>query len=427
MKTISIRAFAHKAKPLKNGEHSLKILTTFKNGEKWNLKYDSLGISVRPEFWDFNENRPTSNHPAKEWLDDVIASAIAKKRLELATHKPLCLNFNLYRKNRNNETFFEFPIPAVKQDPIVEPEPVAEQNTVFNLYNDLIVNMKQNGKCGTIRQYKYTLGNLRKYTNNNDISFEDIDVDWLNRYEKWLNNQKFKDTTISHLFRNLRTVFNKAIELDYISNNLYPFKKFKISKFDCTTEKRAIEKDDMKKIMAAELDPNDKPLIFARDLFLFSYFCGGINFVDMAYLTRENIKDDLLTYKRKKTGVKVSIPLSAESIEISNRYNQGQDYMFPIFDPQRHKTPQQQENRRHKVLAQVNEKIREVGKIAGIKENINLTTYVARHTFGTTLFKSNTNLGVISQTMGHKNLKTTQIYLAGFNKDEKREAFKNLV
>jgi integrase len=220
-------------------------------------------------------------------------------------------------------------------------------------------------------------------------------------------------------------VFNKAIGLDYISIDAYPFKKFKVAKFDCTTEKRAIEKDDIKKILAVELDPNDKNLNFARDLFVFSYFCGGINFVDMAYLTRENIVDEQITYKRKKTGVKVTIPLTTETSQIINRYDKGQGYIFPIFDPQRHKTPQQQENRRHKVLAQVNQKMREVGKIAGLKEN--LTSYVARHTFATTLFKSATNLGLISQTMGHKNLKTTQIYFASINIDEKKEAFKNLL
>jgi integrase len=199
-----------------------------------------------------------------------------------------------------------------------------------------------------------------------------------------------------------------------------------VSKFDCSTEKRAIDKEDMKKIMTAELDPNDMKLNLARDLFVFGYLVG-INFVDMAFLKRENIIDEQVVYKRKKTGVKVSNPLTTESIQIINRYDQGQDYVFPIFDPQKHKTPQQQENRRHKVLFIVNQKIREVGKIAGLKEPQNLTTYVARHTFATTLFKSDTNFGLISQAMGHKNLKTTQIYLAGFNKDEKREAFNNLV
>jgi len=420
MKIVSIRAFAHQSKPLKNGEHPLKILTTIKKGDKWILKYDSLGISVRPEFWDFIEQKPTPNHPEKEWLEGVIANAIAKKRLDLTIQKPLFgMNVDLKLNLLNTETSFEFP------DPVAKPDPVADKNTVFNLYYDLIKELKKNGKCGNASTYKYSLDNIRKYTNNTDLLFKDIDVIWLNRYEKWLNNKKLKDTTTSHFFRNLRAVFNKAIELDYISSDAYPFRKFKVAKFDCTTEKRAIEKEDIQKIMAVELDSNDIKLNFARDIFVFSYLNGGINFVDIAYLTSENIKDDLLTYKRKKTGRKVSNPLSTESIQIINRYDQGQDYIFPIFDPQRHKTPQQQENRRHKVLAMVNQKMKEVGKIAGIKGK--LTTYVARHTFGTTLFKSDTNLGLISEAMGHKNLKTTQIYLSGFNKEEKREAFKNLL
>jgi integrase len=75
-------------------------------------------------------------------------------------------------------------------------------------------------------------------------------------------------------------------------------------------------------------------------------------------------------------------------------------------------------------LAQVNKNLKEIGKISGVEAN--LTMYVARHTFGTVLYKSKGNVGVVRDSMGHKNIKTTQDYLASFNKDELNEAFQCL-
>ena len=95
---------------------------------------------------------------------------------------------------------------------------------------------------------------LKAFTNGNmDFLFSEIDVTWLNAYEQWLLKRGNKGTTISVQFRTLRAIYNKAIELKCIKKNNYPFDDFKISKFDTSTKKRAIKKEDIAKIKAVNL------------------------------------------------------------------------------------------------------------------------------------------------------------------------------
>ena len=54
-------------------------------------------------------------------------------------------------------------------------------------------------------------------------------------------------------------------------------------------------------------------------------------------------------------------------------------------------------------------------------------TYVARHSFATILKKSGVNIGIISQALGHQDIKTTQIYLSQFDNEQVDDAMKNLL
>lgn len=99
---------------------------------------------------------------------------------------------------------------------------------------------------------------------------------------------------------------------------------------------------------------------------------AGINFADMAYLTKKNIMDDQLVYYRRKTKKLIKLPLQEEAIEILSKYDNSSQYLFPIFSSF-HKTAQQQKNRRHKVITKVNDALKAIGKEIGV--TIDVTTY----------------------------------------------------
>ena len=101
------------------------------------------------------------------------------------------------------------------------------------------------------------------------------------------------------------------------------------------------------------------------------------------------------------------------------------DYIFPILDNRIHKTTLQINDRVHKVLGHINRELKKWSNHIGL--NIPLTTYVARHTYATVLKRSGVNIALISESLGHSSLTTTQIYLDSFGNSEIDKAMRNLV
>ena len=66
--------------------------------------------------------------------------------------------------------------------------------------------------------------------------------------------------------------------------------------------KRAISLNDLKRIKGLDLSlkPN---LDYARDMFLFCFYTRGMSFIDMAYLKKSDLKNGIITYRKKKDGV----------------------------------------------------------------------------------------------------------------------------
>lgn len=182
--------------------------------------------------------------------------------------------------------------------------------------------------------------------------------------------------------------------------------------------------------MQAELPATRSPYMeFARDIFLFSYFTAGINFKDIATLQHCNIEGSRVYYTRHKTGKQLSCPLTVQAHQIIAKYTteeaDSDQYVFPILDRKIHRTEQQMHNRMHKVLAHVNKGLREWSRLLGLKTT--LTTYVARHTFASVLKRSGVSVALISESLGHSDLSTTQIYLDAFENEQIDQAMQNLL
>ena len=142
----------------------------------------------------------------------------------------------------------------------------------------------------------------------------------------------------------------------------------------------------------------------------------------------KNIQRGRLLYTRQKTHGDINIQLCDQAREIIKRYSSHQKnaiYLFPILDANIHKTELQKQNRRHKVLAQINKELKELASELGIESKV--TTYVARHSFASVLKKSGVNVALISEALGHTDLKTTQIYLDSFENTQIDAAMQNLL
>lgn len=401
----TINVVCYKWKILANGEYPL-MLRICKDGKK---KYQSLGISVLPRYWDFTRNKPKPNCPNKEYIQKIILD----KQTELQQRM---LEFNSEQKEYTTTTLLN------------DENKKFELKTVSQFYQELIEQCKSNDKCGNRLIYKSSYNSLKVFTKNQlDIPFSAIDVSWLNKYEKWLRSKGNKETTMSLMFRTLRSAYNKAIKAKCAHKSDYPFDEYKINKFDTKTQKRAIAKTEVLKF-TKEVDNIGKRqyVQLSKDIFIFSYLCGGINFTDIANLTKANITNGRLHYIRQKTGKLIKLGISEEAMQIIKKYeSESKGYLFPILNTNIHKTPLQKQNRIHKMLGKINKNLKLIATQLNV--DANMTTYVARHSFASVLKKSGVSIALISEALGHSDLSTTQVYLDSFDNEQIDTAMQNLL
>ena len=406
MLTISVEAICYKVRPLRDNTYPLMLRLT----QHRKRKYISLGVSVLEKDWDFKKNQPKKSCPDREAILKLISDKVS-------AYNSLIMDLTARQQ------------PFTVSSLILALENRTKVKTVSEMYDYLIDEFRKSDHLGTMSVYQQSKSSLTKFNRTLDIPFSDIDCQWLERYEKWLKGRNIKDTTVSILFRTLRSVFNRALSMKLIKQDIYPFNDFKVSKFDVRTKKRAVTKEDVKKIMSLDLSGERQYMQLARDIFLFSYFGAGINFSDIALLRYGDIQDGRIRYIRKKTGKEISFPLSDAGKAIIRKYSKpdatNADYIFPILDRKIHRTEMQRKNRIHKVIGKVNPCLAEIGRMAGLETH--LTTYVARHTFATVLKRSGVNIAIISESMGHSDIATTQIYLDSFENSQIDEAMKNLL
>ncbi|MBJ6111777.1 site-specific integrase [Hymenobacter sp. BT523] len=266
-----------------------------------------------------------------------------------------------------------------------------------------------------------------------DIPFARVNVNFCREWEQIIRATVKKETVLSLRFRTLRAVLNQAIAAGLMKETDYPFSrspaekhKFQVGKFDVSTKKRAIGRDVLRRL--ENLEPVDERQRLAKDLFLFSFYAGGINFIDLVQLRWRDLDEvaeetgypERLNYERRKTKGKFSVRVMPAAAVILAAYKPftcatPDSYVFPVLHEARHLTPNQIKNRTQKIIGQVNKDLKELGKLAGIATP--LTTYVARHTFANTLKQKKTDKSIISQAMGHKSEAVTEVYLESFGSD----------
>ena len=253
----------------------------------------------------------------------------------------------------------------------------------------------------TAETYASTLRSFMRFRQGRDCLLTDLTPDLVQRYEAWLYDSGVVPNTASFYLKRLRAAYNKAVAQGLVDQQ-YPFREVYTSK--AKTVKRAISRGLLRKI--ATIDLSAKPFMaFARDLFLFSYYTRGMSFIDMAYLRKSNLRDGILTYRRHKTGQILSIRWEPCMQQLVDRLGGGGDYLLPII--------RSVETARHdyqRAQQRVNYGLHRLSEEYGMVPAI--TMYVARHSWATRAQDLGTPLAVISSSLGHESISTTQIYLA---------------
>ena len=292
-------------------------------------------------------------------------------------------------------------------DRIVELYSAHEGSCTFLLYGkELLVELKKIGKVRTADTYRNALGSFERFLNDRaDISLEDMDSNLMIAYESWLKGTGVCPNTSSYYMRNLRAIYNRAVEQGIVTQQ-NPFKHV-YTGID-KTKKRAVSLDVIREIR--DLDLKKKSLLFARDIFLFSFYTRGMSFVDMAFLKKKDLQNGILTYRRNKTGQQLFIKWEKPMQELIDKYDTSDTlYLLPIIRNSGVDEWHQYQNEAHRI----NRNLKQIGKQIGL--GIPLTTYVARHAWASIAQSKNVSLFVISEALGHDSEQTTRIYLASLD------------
>ena len=160
---------------------------------------------------------------------------------------------------------------------------LTKESSLFTFMHGVIAQLKQLGRVRTSETYTTTLNSFMAFREEQDVPIDGISSDLMLMYEAYLKARGVRMNTISFYMRNLRAVYNRAVEKGLTPQN-NPFRHV-YTGVDKTV-KRAIPIKDIKALK--EVDLSMKPsLDFARDMFMFSFYTRGMSFVDMAYLKKD--------------------------------------------------------------------------------------------------------------------------------------------
>jgi integrase/recombinase XerD len=320
----------------------------------------------------------------------------------------------------------------------------SNRNEVFSTYESQIKKLRDEGQAGTASCYEsayfsflsYTLKepllarkgiSIEKIKKNKEalltkkkpLPFSSVNVEFLSGYEKWMLSRGKTLTSVSMYVRTLRTLFNDVIATGDLDKDLYPFGKRLYKVPTGKSVKKALVLSDIKKIFSYKAAHDSEAK--ARDLWVFSYLCNGINLKDIARLKYKQLSTETITFVRAKTertsrhDLKTIVAMRTSEIDKvielwGNKPALPDSYVFPILINDL--TPEEELAKVRQATKTINKYIKKIATALGIEKNV--TTYTARPSFSTVLKRAGAPIEYISESLGHSNLKTIESYLDSF-------------
>ncbi|WP_290433504.1 MULTISPECIES: site-specific integrase [Bacteroidales] len=262
-----------------------------------------------------------------------------------------------------------------------------------------------------------------KSFSNRDVKYEDVSVVWLKKFESHLRSQRKSQTTIAIYLRALRQIFNNARDTGIIKLAQYPFGRGKYEIQEGEGRKLALTLEQIGQI--ARFDDGLEATAKYRDYWLFLYFCNGINVADFVKLRYSDIQDGQLCYIRQKTVSRtrlikriraVMIPQMDDIIKRWGNKPSPNGLIFPILSG--NETVEETHAKTTALTSLINRKFRYISKELNLPR---ISTYTARHSFATVLKRAGANIAYISESLGHSDIRTTENYLASFEREEREK------
>lgn len=357
----------------------------------------SLNVFLLPNQWDKKAGKVV-NHPNRLFLNNYIA----KRRIDIDT---------LLLKLIESGEIANMSALDIKNHIIYQLSPEREEDGKERLFTHRFLKFAGTKKESTRIVYMNTYKRMHQFCADLDkLTFEDITREWLTAYDTYLSETSPSRNARNVHFRNIRAVFNEAID-DGVTK-AYPFRRFKIR--PVATMKRSFSVEQLRELFNA---PTDEHTEKALDIFRLIFLLIGINIIDLCKL--RTINNGRVFY-RSKTNRLYSIKVEPEAMEIINKYK-GTEHLIDILD----------QHKNHRSYTGIlNKTLKEVGTLANDKNSKpvfpQLTTYWARHSWATIAASLEIPKETIAAALGHGGNTVTDIYI-DFDRKKVDEANRRVI
>lgn len=371
MGKISYTLVYNRKKKLNRKGNALVQVEAYLNRRK---VYFSTRVYLRPEQWD-PKRRMVKDHPNKEALNRMLyglVGTLEQKELEL-WQQGKTISLELLKDTVSSsaidrkKSFLTFVKEEIKNSSLKE--------------------------C-TKQNHLSTLRLLQEF--KKDIHFADLTFEFISSFDNFLQSKGYHINTIAKHMKHVKRYVNVAINKEYMDIRKYAFRKYKIKNVE--GKHTHLSPEELRKIENLKLEGRFKKLQHVKDAFLFCCY-AGLRYSDFVNLTAANVvelyQETWLIYKSVKTKIEVRLPLyllfGGKGLLVLERYKDILNDFFRLEDN-----------------SNVNKELNALAKLAGVDKHISFHT--ARHTNATLLIYNGTNITTVQKLLGHKSVKTTQIY-----------------
>jgi len=372
------------------------------------ISYISSGLMIHKDFWDEAKNKIKGKHPNSARFNSFLSNKFNEIQDQVFEHETVSKSNTT--KQLKEQVFGKKPVLFF---PFAE-----ESNNEFSAA----------GKIGTYDKNKGILEKLRKYVGNSNLTFQDINADFLYKYESYMRNKlSNKTNTCINNFKFINQMFKKAYNHDLIELTINPFNKFKIK--EEKTQRGYLTEKELEIIENYQPTPGTKVVIH-KDMFVFACYAGGIRVSDLLQLKWKDFDGSNLNITMKKTGGQISIKVPNKALVILEKYRpenvSPNQFIFPIFPPDLNlDDPRALDTAISRCTALVNKNLYDIAKKT--KMNKHLSFHISRHTWATRALRKGISIDKVSKLMGHAQIRETQIYAKIVNEelDKAMDVFNN--
>ena len=280
--------------------------------------------------------------------------------------------------------------------------------------------LRKEGRYSTAHVYKNALYSFSKFCGTLNMSFRQVTKERLRRYGQYLYECGLKPNTISTYMRMLRSIYNRGVEAGsapYVSRLFH----------DVYTGVDALPAGELHRLLYE--DPKSERLRRTQTIAALMFQFCGMSFADLAHLEKSALDQSVLRYNRIKTKTPMSVEVLDTARGMINQLRSNQepipdcpDYLFDILCGNKKRKDERAYREYQSALRRFNNCLKDLAR--ALRLNSPVSSYTLRHSWATTAKYRGVPIEMISESLGHKSIKTTQIYLKGFELRERTEVNK---